>query len=324
MHTINLITGSAGFIGTNLVAKLLAREQKVIGIDNFSSSEKWKADLFKKDANYTFIEADICNRDFLFKKLELGSARINRVFNLACPASPPRYQKLAIETINVCTTGLINILDVARQNNAQVFHASTSEVYGDPLEHPQKESYRGNVNTVGPRSCYDEGKRIAESICYEYSRIHKLDIKLGRIFNTYGPFMDPEDGRVITNFIRQALSGEKLTVYGNGKQTRSFIYIDDLLSGILKLIDSKLDPTSPVNLGNPEEFTILELIEKLKQNLGKELEIEFSDLPKDDPLQRKPDISLARSNLGWEPRTRLQEGLPLTINYYKQHLSNLK
>lgn len=310
MKTI-LITGSAGFIGTNLIKKLLEEGFVVVGVDNFSSSEKWKSEIFKDKENYIFIEKDICDKDLVES---LSKYKFDHIYNLACPASPPRYQALSLETIEVCTVGLKNILEVAKNNSAKILHASTSEIYGDPEVHPQPEDYRGNVNIIGPRSCYDEGKRIAETICYEYKRLYDLDIKLIRIFNTYGPFMDPDDGRVVTNFIKQALNNEDITIYGNGEQTRSFQYIDDLINGMFLFMNTDKE-FGPINLGNPTEFTILELAELVIKSTNSKSKLIFSDLPIDDPKQRKPDISRAKNLLNWEPNIDLEFGLISTIEH---------
>jgi UDP-glucuronate decarboxylase len=326
---VNLITGSAGFIGTNLTKHLLEQGEVVIGLDNFSSSEEWKSRLFEENENYEFFEHDTV-QDFeeVLAKSELLKkyGKIDRIYNLACPASPPRYINISLETIDVCTIGVRNALNVAKKYNSTILQASTSEVYGDPLVHPQIETYRGNVNTVGPRSCYDEGKRMAETICYEYKRLFDTKIKIVRIFNTYGPYMDPSDGRVITNFVLQALLGKNLTVYDEGQQTRSFQYIDDLINGFQKFMDTEESFMGPVNLGNPVEFTIFELAEIVlsKVNNGSQIEKIKMD-PNDpydkrnDPQQRKPDISLAKEKLGWEPVIPLAQGLDKAIEYYKNY-----
>ncbi len=325
---INLVTGSSGFIGTNLVKKLLQNGECVIGIDNFSASEKWKSEFFSSDYNYEFFEFDITkdlkkvlDRSKILKKYK----KIDCIYNLACPASPPRYLKLSLETIKVNTEGMFNVLEIAKQYNATILHTSTSEIYGDPLVHPQTESYRGNVNTVGPRSCYDEGKRISETICYEFKRLYDINIKVVRIFNTYGPYMDPNDGRVITNFILQALKSEDLTIYGEGLQTRSFQYIDDLIDAFLKLVETDKSFMGPINLGNPSEFTIKQLaslvLKLIPESKSKIESIKMNeDDPynkKHDPQQRRPDISLAKNTLNWEPKVSLEEGLIKTIEYYK-------
>lgn len=324
MTKIALITGSAGFIGTNLVKKLLSEKFKVVAVDNFSAAEKWKADLFKKNDSYDFIELDITAPDFVHKinssKFLKEGGKIEEIYNLACPASPPRYANLALETIAASTTGLIQVLELARAHGAKVLHTSTSEVYGDPLVHPQTEDYRGNVNTVGPRSCYDEAKRISETICYEYQRLHAVEIKLVRIFNTYGPYMDVQDGRVITNFINQALNNEDITIYGQGEQTRSFQFITDLLDGFEKAMQTGTDFFGPVNLGNPGEFTIKQLAEKVLTMIPTKSKIVYKPLPQDDPKVRKPDITKAREMLGWEPKVNLEEGLAATIEYYRNRL----
>jgi len=325
MKTI-LITGSSGFIGTNLVKKLLNEDNYVIGIDNFYSSERWKSTLFKENPNYEFIQFDISLPLFNIvqnSRLFKLSNKIDEIYNLACPASPSRYIVLSLETIKVNTDGVINVLEIAKKYNSKILHTSTSEVYGDPIVHPQPESYRGNVNTVGPRSCYDEGKRISETICYEYKRLFDIDIKIVRIFNTYGPYMDPLDGRVITNFILQALKGEELTIYGDGKQTRSFQYIDDLLNGFSIFMETTKEFYGPVNIGNPGEFTIKELAEVILNKISgtsklKLIEMDANDPyeKKNDPQQRKPDISLAIEKLKWEPKIDLNTGLDKTIQYY--------
>ncbi len=324
---INLITGSTGFIGTNLTKYLLEQGEVVIGIDNFSSSEKWKAELFKDNPNYEFIEHDIVKDLHPVldnSKLLKQHGKIDRIFNLACPASPPRYIGVSIATMDVCTIGVKNVLELAKEYNATILQASTSEVYGDPLVHPQVETYRGNVNTVGPRSCYDEGKRMGETYCYEFNRLFGVKVKIVRIFNTYGPYMDPDDGRVITNFILQAQAGKDLTIYGDGKQTRSFQYIDDLIQGFMKFMETEDDFIGPVNLGNPGEFTILELAEMILKKIESKSKLQIVKLnpndpydKKHDPQQRKPDITVAQEKLGWTPTIKLENGLDRTINYYK-------
>lgn len=320
-----VVTGSAGFIGTNLVKSLLEQGYGVIGIDNFYSSEEWKAELFNQNPNYEFINHDIVDpldtvieNSTLFKRFN----KIDEIYNLACPASPPRYINLSLETIKINTTGVFNVLDLAKKYNSKVLHTSTSEVYGDPLVHPQIETYRGNVNTVGPRSCYDEGKRISETICYEYKRLFNTRVKIVRIFNTYGPYMDPNDGRVVTNFINQALKGENLTIYEEGKQTRSFQYIDDLIDGFFKFMETEDEFYGPVNLGNPDEFTIKELAEVVLELIDSKSKIDYIRMDENnpyksshDPKQRKPDIALAKNRLDWEPKVKLKEGLMQTIEY---------
>lgn len=322
-----LITGSAGFMGTNLVKRALSLGNCVIGVDNFSSSEKWKSLIFEEDPCYEFFRHDICKplgQVLKKSKLLTKAKRIDEIYNLACPASPARYIDLSLETIEVNTLGIRNALDLAKKYDSTILHTSTSEVYGDPLEHPQSETYRGNVNTVGPRSCYDEGKRIAETICYEYKRLYDLNVKIVRIFNTYGPYMDPLDGRVVTNFIQQALSGQALTLYEGGKATRSFQYIDDLLDGFTRVMETPRDVMGPINLGNPSEFTIKELAQRILTLVPTKSKMKVVRLDKKnpyqskhDPKQRKPDITLARKLLQWHPKIELTEGLKKTIAYYQ-------
>ena len=330
MKTI-LVTGGAGFIGTNLIKRLLEDNNKVICIDNNYTGRFENIKQFLNNPNFKFIKHDITKPIKIEKE-------IDEIYNLACPASPPHYQKSPIFTLNTSIFGIINILELAKKHNAKVLHASTSEVYGNPLEHPQKESYWGNVNPIGPRACYDEGKRVAETYCYEYWKSFGLDIRIVRIFNTYGPYMNQNDGRVVSNFIIQALKNEPLTVYGDGKQTRSFQYIDDLVEGMLKYIEmdkNKLEnklkdkfnwDTVPVlNMGNPEEFTILELAYKVLELIPEsESEIVFKPLPKDDPVRRRPDITMAKEVLGWEPKVKLEEGLKRTIEYFKRLVKDEK
>jgi UDP-glucuronate decarboxylase len=304
-----LITGGAGFIGSHLCKKLLDASNNVIVADNFLTSSRENIKLFLDNANFRFIEHDIINPLFLDEK-------IDEIYNLACPASPIHYQKNAIRTIKANTIGMINVLGLARKHNARLLQASTSEVYGDPLVHPQIEEYRGNVNPDGPRACYDEGKRCAETLCFDYWRTHNLSIKIVRIFNTYGPNMAQDDGRVVSNFIIQALRGDDITIYGDGSQTRSFCYVDDLVSGLIKMMNSSEQITGPINLGNPEEFTILELAEKVIKLTNSKSRMIFKDLPQDDPTKRCPDISKARKILDWEPKIVLEEGLKKTIEYF--------
>lgn len=315
-----LITGAAGFIGTNLTKRLLAQNVKVIAVDNFSASDNSKLKDFLDNPNFEFIEHDIVNEleSVLSKSSLLSSnSKITEVYNLACPASPPRYSKLPIETIRVNTEGMLNVLEIAKKYDATLLHTSTSEVYGDPEVHPQVETYRGNVNTVGPRSCYDEGKRISETICYEYHKNFGTKVKITRLFNTYGPYMDKDDGRVVTNFIDQALNNVDITIYGSGEQTRSFQYIDDLLNAFEKVMQTKDDFIGPINLGNPGEFTMIELAQKVINFTNSKSKLVFKPLPVDDPKKRKPDITLARKLLDWEPKVKLEEGLKKTIEYFK-------
>lgn len=318
---LNLITGGAGFIGTNLIKELLERGESVISIDNLSAAASWKAELYQSNANYEFIKADIVSNlqsVLTSSSLLTKQGKIERIYNLACPASPPRYMKLSLETIQANSIGLMNVLDLAKEHGSRVLQASTSEVYGDPHVHPQPETYWGNVNSIGPRSCYDESKRLAETICYEYQRLFGLDIRLVRIFNTYGPYMDPEDGRVITNFIRQALAGEPITIYGQGEQTRSFQYVSDLVQGFLAFMDLPQVEFGPLNLGNPEEFTIKQLAELILEVIPTQSKIVFQPAWQDDPKQRRPDISKAQTLLGWNPKVKLAEGLASTIAYYRE------
>jgi UDP-glucuronate decarboxylase len=310
-----LITGSAGFLGSHLVLHHVALGDRVYGVDNYSSSKplaRHHRKIIKESGDkYLFSVADISNPEFprLFKEIPLDI-----VYNFACPASPPRYQSIPVETTMTCVAGTRNVLATARHKTI-VVHASTSEVYGDPDVSPQSESYRGCVNPYGPRSCYDEGKRAAEALCYDYRNKHGIDARLVRIFNTYGPHMDIEDGRVVTNFIAQAMRGSPLTVYGDGSQTRSFCYVDDLIRGITALAELPENPGTPINIGNPNEFTIKQLALKVQSIFGSQLDNRA--LPVDDPLQRCPDISLAKKILRWEPRVELDEGLSKTIEYFK-------
>jgi UDP-glucuronate decarboxylase len=309
MKTI-LVTGGAGFIGSHLCKYLLEKGEKVICLDNLFTGKEKNIDELKKNKNFIFKKHDIVNP--LFTEMH-----VDQIYNLACPASPVAYQFNAIRTIKTNTLGMINMLGLAKLHNARFLQASTSEVYGDPKEHPQKESYWGNVNCDGERACYDEGKRVAETLCFDYHRQHNLDIKIIRIFNTYGPNMDMNDGRVVSNFIIQALQGQNITVYGDGKQTRSFCYVSDLVDGIYKMMNCE-NFTGPVNLGNPGEFTIQELAEKVIKMTKSKSKIVHEKLPNDDPKVRKPDITLAKNKLKWEPKIHLDEGLKITIDYFKK------
>lgn len=311
-----LITGGAGFIGTNLTKKYLEKGDEVISVDNYYSSSERNTKQFESNPNYKFINHDI--RKSLLD-IDFGS-KIDRIYNLACPASPPRYQKDPIFTVETNFLGMQNALELAKRDGAKILQASTSEIYGEPLEHPQKESYRGNVNTMGIRSCYDEGKRVAESLCFDYHHTHGVKVKVVRIFNTYGPFMDKDDGRVVSNFINQAIAGQDITIYGDGHQTRSFQYIDDLVNGFLAMMETEDSFIGPVNLGNPNEFTIKELADKVVALVcGKydgSSKVVYMDLPKDDPTRRQPDISLAKEMLKWEPKVMLDDGLVKTVEYF--------
>jgi UDP-glucuronate decarboxylase len=287
---------------------------EVWGIDNFVSSPRQNVENIKKFGDFHFVEGDICTFDYAKLPDDM-----DWIFNLACPASPPKYQRDPLFTIRTNTVGVFNVLELALKCNATVIQASTSEIYGDPLEHPQNEEYRGNVVTVGPRSCYDEGKRIAEGICYEYRCKKNLNAKISRIFNTYGPYMDRDDGRVITNFVDAALGGRPLPVYGTGEQTRSVQYVDDLMEGFLKLVTAPFDVWGPFNLGNPREFTINEIADTVIKVTKSKSKKEYFPLPKDDPTKRRPDISRAKKMLGWEPKVSFEEGLARYIEWYKEY-----
>ena len=315
-----LVTGGAGFIGANLCERLLKDGNEVVCVDNFFSSSKNNISDFLTNQNFKLIEHNII--DPLPK--ELFSIEFDQIYHLACPASPPRYQKDHIFTLRTGFDGTLNILNFAKAQSKKpaLLFTSTSEVYGDPQEHPQNEEYRGKVNPHGIRSCYDEGKRVAESLCMNFWRMYGSPVKIVRIFNTYGPRMDKEDGRVVSNFIIQALKGEKLSIYGDGKQTRSFQYVDDLINGMIAYMALDEDFPGPINLGNPNEITILEFTENLSNLIGEKLEFEYHDLPSDDPIRRCPDISLARKKLGWEPKINLNEGLRKTLEYFKNIVSN--
>ena len=305
-----LVTGGAGFIGTHLCRRLLNEGCHVICLDNLFTGSEQNIALFRSNPDFEFVLHDIVN--------PYETTDIDEIYNLACPASPVHYQYDAIKTIKTAVMGVINMLDLAVKNRAKILQASTSEVYGDPVVHPQNENYWGNVNPIGPRSCYDEGKRCGETLCMDYHRQNGVCIKIIRIFNTYGPYMLPNDGRVVSNFIVQALQGEPITIYGTGEQTRSFQYVDDLIEGMIRMMNTENDFTGPINLGNPEEFTILELARKVIEMTGSKSEVIFKPLPHDDPRQRKPDISLARKMLNWETQISLDEGLGHVINYFKE------
>ena len=313
METI-LVTGGTGFLGSNLCVRLIREGKRVICMDNNYTGRMENVAEIMEHPNFTFIKHDITET-----VPELG--KINQIYNLACPASPPAYQgKHSIETTKTCVLGALNMLELAKKNNAVILQASTSEVYGEPLVHPQVETYRGNVNPIGIRACYDEGKRCAESLFFDYHRHEKVEIKVIRIFNTYGPKMDPKDGRVVSNFICQALKGEDITIYGDGSQTRSFCYVDDLIEAMVRMMNSEKGFTGPVNTGNPGEFTVKELAEKVLKKIVTSSKLVYKELPKDDPTQRRPDISLAKSRLGWEPVVKLDEGLDKTIEYFKTQI----
>jgi UDP-glucuronate decarboxylase len=306
-----LVTGGAGFLGSHLCEKLLAAGANVLCVDNFFTGTKDNIAHLLGNANFEVMRHDVTFPLYV---------EVDEIYNLACPASPIHYQYDPVQTTKTSVHGAINMLGLAKRVRAKIFQASTSEVYGDPKVHPQTEGYWGHVNPIGLRSCYDEGKRCAETLFFDYRRQHNLRIKVGRIFNTYGPRMHPNDGRVVSNFIMQALRGESITIYGEGTQTRSFCYVDDLIEGFVRLMATEDDFTGPVNLGNPVEFTIRELAEKVIEQTGSKSKLVFKPLPSDDPLQRQPDIALAKSKLGWEPSIRLDEGLRRTIAYFQSGL----
>ena len=306
-----LVTGGAGFIGTHLCKSLLDLGHKVICLDNLLTGSVKNIQNLKKNPNFEFVYHDITEPYF--------RNNIDEIYNLACPASPVHYQSKPIKTIKTCTIGVINMLGLAKKNNAKILQASTSEVYGDPEIHPQKENYNGNVNTLGYRSCYDEGKRCAETLFMDYHREHNLKIKIVRIFNTYGPKMAINDGRVISNFINQSLNQKEITINGDGNQTRSFQYIDDLIDGLIKMMNSELDFTGPLNIGNPNEISMNKLAFKIINMTESKSKIIFNDLPQDDPKRRKPNIILAKNKLNWKPKCNLDEGLIKTIDYFRQN-----
>ncbi|MCK4907389.1 MAG: SDR family oxidoreductase [Spirochaetes bacterium] len=302
-----LVTGGAGFIGSHLCEYLLNKEEEVICLDNFFTGSKKNIAHLMSNSNFELIRHDI---------VKPITIEIDHIYNLACPASPVHYQYNPLKTIKCSTVGMVNILGLAKRCKARILQASTSEVYGDPLEHPQNEKYWGHVNPIGIRSCYDEGKRVAETLCMDYKRQNNLDIRIIRIFNTYGPRMQKDDGRVVSNFIVQALQNKPLTIYGEGQQTRSFQYVSDLVEGMYKMMNQD-GFYGPVNLGNPDEFSIMELAEKVIEMTGAKSKIEYKELPSDDPQRRRPDISLAKEKLSWQPVVKLEDGLKKTIEYFK-------
>lgn len=305
-----LVTGGAGFLGAHLCKKLIAAGNSIICVDNFSTGSMQNIkDL--RAPRFKVINHDISHPI---------SIHVDEIYNLACPASPIHYQVDSLQTTKTCVLGAINMLELARKSNAKILQASTSEVYGNPEVHPQTENYCGHVDPTGPRSCYDEGKRCAETLFFDHYRQHGVKIKVARIFNTYGPGMSPDDGRVVSNFIVQALKGEPITIYGDGSQTRSFCYVDDLIDGMIALMDSPDKVTGPMNLGNPGEFTVAELAELILKRTGSKSKIVCKPLPCDDPRRRKPDIGLAKKTLGWAPTTTLHEGLLRTIEYFREVL----
>uniref|UniRef100_A0A832A4G7 UDP-glucuronate decarboxylase n=1 Tax=Desulfacinum infernum TaxID=35837 RepID=A0A832A4G7_9BACT len=306
-----LVTGGAGFLGSHLCERLLERGHDVLCVDNFYTGTKGNIVHLLNNPFFELHRHDITFPLFV---------EVDQIYNMACPASPVHYQNDPVQTTKVCVHGSINMLGLAKRLKARILQASTSEVYGDPTVHPQTEDYRGNVNPIGPRSCYDEGKRCAETLFFDYRRQHKLSIKVARIFNTYGPRMHPNDGRVVSNFIVQALLNKPLTVFGDGSQTRSFCYVDDMVEGLIRLMESPEDVTGPINLGNPDEFTIMELAELVLELTGSRSQIRYEPLPKDDPVRRRPDITRARQILGWAPTVPLREGLRKTIDYFDNFL----
>ena len=313
-----LVTGGAGFLGSHLIDRLMERGDDVVCVDNYFTGTKRNIEQWIGHPRFELLRHDVTFPLYV---------EVDQIFNLACPASPIHYQHDPVQTTKTSVHGAINMLGLAKRVKARIFQASTSEVYGDPAVHPQVESYWGNVNPIGPRSCYDEGKRCAETLFFDYHRQHKLDIRVARIFNTYGPRMHPNDGRVVSNFIVQALRGENITIFGNGSQTRSFCYVDDLIDGILRFMDlpsgpdGQPGPPGPINLGNPVEFSMLELANTVIKLTGSKSQIIHLPLPQDDPLQRKPDVSLAKQYLDWTPTVKLEEGLSKTISYFSKALN---
>jgi UDP-glucuronate decarboxylase len=307
-----LVTGGAGFLGSHLCARLLQDGHEVLCVDNFFTGRRRNIRTLRDHENFELLRHDVTFPLFV---------EIDEIYNLACPASPVHYQYDPVQTTKTSVIGAINMLGLAKRTRAKVFQASTSEIYGDPSVHPQPESYWGNVNTLGPRACYDEGKRCAETLFFDYYRQHKVRIKVMRIFNTYGPNMHPQDGRVVSNFIVQALQNRPITLYGDGLQTRSFCYVDDLIAGLLAMMEAPDDLTGPVNIGNPGEFTMLQLAETILELTGSRSTLVRAPLPPDDPKQRQPDITVARERLGWEPKIALKAGLIRTIAYFEHLLA---
>src|SRR5882757_1981616 len=309
-----LVTGGAGFLGSHLIDRLLQEGHEVLCVDNLFTGTKRNMEHLQSHPRFEFLRHDVTFPLYV---------EADEIYNLACPASPIHYQHDPVQTTKTSVHGAINMLGLAKRLGCRILQASTSEVYGDPAIHPQTESYWGNVNPIGPRSCYDEGKRCAETLFFDYHRQHGLEIKVARIFNTYGPRMHPADGRVVSNFIIQALTGQAITLYGDGNQTRSFCYVDDLVDGLIRLMNTPDDFTGPVNLGNPVEFTMKELAELIISETGSSSQLVTQPLPQDDPRQRKPNISLAETQLGWTPKIPLREGLKPTIDYFRAGLENL-
>ncbi len=307
-----LVSGGSGFLGSHLTDRLLARGQEVLCVDNLFTGQKRNVAHLHGNPKFEFLRHDVTFPLFV---------EVDQIWNLACPASPIHYQHDPVQTTKTSVHGAINMLGLAKRLGAKILQASTSEVYGDPAVHPQTEDYWGNVNPIGPRSCYDEGKRCAETLFFDYYRQHQLRIKVIRIFNTYGPRMHPNDGRVVSNFIVQALKSEDITIYGDGMQTRSFCYVDDLIDGMIRLMDTGDDVTGPINVGNPGEFTMIELAENVLKLTGSKSKLVRLPLPADDPKQRKPDITRAQTQLGWEPKVKLEDGLKETIAYFRSLLN---
>jgi UDP-glucuronate decarboxylase len=307
-----LITGGAGFLGSHLCERMLNDGNEVLCVDNFYSGTKDNIVHLMGNPHFELIRHDVC--------FPL-SVEVDEIYNLACPASPVHYQRDPVQTTKTSVLGAMNMLGLAKRTGAKILQASTSEVYGDPEVHPQKESYWGHVNTIGIRSCYDEGKRCAETLFFDYKRQHDVEIKVVRIFNTYGPRMHPNDGRVVSNFIVQALRGEDITIYGDGSQTRSFCYVDDLIEGFVRMMASSKEVTGPINMGNPGEFTMIELAQAILKQVGGQSKLAFKPLPQDDPKQRRPDITLAKRHLDWEPKINLEAGLEKSIAYFKKFLA---
>jgi UDP-glucuronate decarboxylase len=307
-----MVTGGAGFLGSHLCERLVGAGHEVLCVDNFYTGGKANIQPLLGKANFELLRHDVTFPLYV---------EVGQIYNLACPASPIHYQRDPVQTTKTSVHGAINMLGLAKRTRARILQASTSEVYGDPEVHPQTESYWGRVNPIGPRSCYDEGKRAAETLFFDYYRQHRLDIKVVRIFNTYGPRMHPDDGRVVSNFIVQALRGQDLTMYGTGRQTRSFCYVDDLIEALVRMMASGPEFTGPVNVGNPGEFTMLELAEMVLRLVGGKSKLKYLPAPEDDPMQRQPDIRLAKDKLGWEPRVALEDGLKETIAYFRRTLA---
>lgn len=311
----SIVAGGAGFLGSHLCERLLHEGHRVICVDNFLTGAADNIKGLRNNARFSLTERDIC------RQLDIRT-KIDQIYNLACAASPPRYQADPVHTMRTCVLGTLNLLELAERHNARFVQASTSEVYGDPEQHPQREDYWGNVNCTGPRACYDEGKRAAETLCFDFLREGRADVRVARIFNTYGPRMQRDDGRIVSNLIVQSLAGKPLTVYGDGSQTRSFCYVSDLVRGLISLMEVERNPAIPINLGNPQEFTINELAELVLKATGSRSGISFLPLPEDDPQRRKPDISSARHLLDWAPSVPLEEGLLTTIRYFRRQAAD--